>query len=265
MTTRLLLLAALLLLPHRAIAADVPVTYTVEEKPLKAVVAGTPLTFELYTDSACSGPIAHSQVVNVEDTERIVRLKPFNPKNATKKPNTAELRKTLAGVNEDGVLFLKVTGEGIAPVGGACQAQGSLGMVSLPAISVTLRYGYTFPASWGVEAPSPAGLADPTSLFASNARSTAAINALSPTKRYSCSVQTGGKASEIPTNFGYYVPVVDLGACDEVTCTDVTQNGGETDVDCGGSTPCPRCVSGKSCSANSDCTSHVCTGNVCQP
>lgn len=46
-------------------------------------------------------------------------------------------------------------------------------------------------------------------------------------------------------------------------CTDGVQNGTETDIDCGGPT-CAACTPGQGCSGPSDCTSLVCTGNICQ-
>ena len=46
------------------------------------------------------------------------------------------------------------------------------------------------------------------------------------------------------------------------TCTDAIQNGSESDVDCGGSCP-TKCADSKACGAPADCTSGVCTGNVC--
>lgn len=46
------------------------------------------------------------------------------------------------------------------------------------------------------------------------------------------------------------------------TCTDLTENGNETDVDCGGGT-CPACANGLQCALASDCTSGLCTLNVC--
>jgi hypothetical protein len=46
------------------------------------------------------------------------------------------------------------------------------------------------------------------------------------------------------------------------SCTDATKNQDETDIDCGGSCGL-KCVAGKSCKANSDCISNICTGNVC--
>jgi len=63
------------------------------------------------------------------------------------------------------------------------------------------------------------------------------------------------------------------GACDAVTlrcvsdpCADHRRDRYETDVDCGGFDACPRCASGKACSADGDCElGHPCTpGRVCQ-
>ncbi|MEC9464718.1 MAG: SUMF1/EgtB/PvdO family nonheme iron enzyme [Myxococcota bacterium] len=51
------------------------------------------------------------------------------------------------------------------------------------------------------------------------------------------------------------------GVCVEPTCEDATQNGEETDVDCGGS--CGGCGAGLSCLRDSDCESLVCSANVC--
>ena len=55
-------------------------------------------------------------------------------------------------------------------------------------------------------------------------------------------------------------------SCDDVTkvcrapsCTDLAQNGTETDIDCGG-TCTSKCGDGKGCSTGPDCTSNVCTG-----
>ena len=51
--------------------------------------------------------------------------------------------------------------------------------------------------------------------------------------------------------------------CVPASCNDGTQNGSETDVDCGGS--CPDCATGKDCKENADCKSQVCTNLICQP
>jgi hypothetical protein len=46
------------------------------------------------------------------------------------------------------------------------------------------------------------------------------------------------------------------------TCTDGTQNGAESDVDCGGST-CPKCMDGQICGADIDCASNNCMAGTC--
>jgi hypothetical protein len=57
--------------------------------------------------------------------------------------------------------------------------------------------------------------------------------------------------------------------CSVPTCTDMVQNGTETDQDCGGSCatamPAMKCATGLKCMAPGDCVSGDCTGNVCQP
>ena len=51
------------------------------------------------------------------------------------------------------------------------------------------------------------------------------------------------------------------------SCNDMTKNGLETDIDCGGGT-CPSCVDGKRCKVNGDCKNNTCdtttTPNVCK-
>jgi len=63
-------------------------------------------------------------------------------------------------------------------------------------------------------------------------------------------------------------PASDAGAPDAApdvvsagTCTDKQKNGGETDVDCGGS--CPPCGFGNSCKAPTDCASGACAAGKC--
>jgi hypothetical protein len=106
-------------------AADVPTSYTVSDTALKAAVAGTNLTFTLYTDAGCTQQV-HQQVVPIETVAFVSRLKTFTPKNAPKAPKIDEVHETLTGVNAAGNLYLTVTGTGITPVGGACQAQATV-------------------------------------------------------------------------------------------------------------------------------------------
>ncbi|MFT3775809.1 MAG: DNRLRE domain-containing protein [Minicystis sp.] len=53
------------------------------------------------------------------------------------------------------------------------------------------------------------------------------------------------------------------GLCAAPSCTDLAQNGGETDIDCGGSTACPRCQAGQRCVVDGDCASGPCQNGVC--
>jgi hypothetical protein len=52
--------------------------------------------------------------------------------------------------------------------------------------------------------------------------------------------------------------------CVAPTCTDGVENGGESGVDCGGTSTCARCPAGQTCTVPGDCTSLVCSSDVCQ-
>ncbi|MFO0757583.1 MAG: DVUA0089 family protein [Byssovorax sp.] len=59
--------------------------------------------------------------------------------------------------------------------------------------------------------------------------------------------------------------VCDQDVCANPTCNDTVKNGGETDADCGGPcAPAKKCGDGKGCGGPDDCTSGVCTNDVCQ-
>jgi hypothetical protein len=47
------------------------------------------------------------------------------------------------------------------------------------------------------------------------------------------------------------------------SCTDGIKNQGESDVDCGGTTTCPRCPDYKTCTAPTDCATAACTTGYC--
>jgi hypothetical protein len=51
------------------------------------------------------------------------------------------------------------------------------------------------------------------------------------------------------------------GVC--TSCADKTTNGGETDVDCGGTTTCSRCGDNKACKVGTDCFSGRCVAGMC--
>src|SRR5207244_2749308 len=93
-----LMFALVLLAPLSAAAADIPVTYTVEEKKLKDALAGTQLTFTLYRDSACAATQVYSTVIAIENVALITKLKQFTPKNDVKLPKTVALQTTLPAV-----------------------------------------------------------------------------------------------------------------------------------------------------------------------
>jgi hypothetical protein len=126
-TRRLLgAVVATFLLPALASAAPTRVQYDVDASALKAAIAGTPLTFSYYSDSACATPAFDTEVIDIEDVDSIEVLKRFTPKNATKPPKTARIYVTHTGGGPGRWrTYMTVSGTGITPVGPACQAQTS--------------------------------------------------------------------------------------------------------------------------------------------
>lgn len=53
--------------------------------------------------------------------------------------------------------------------------------------------------------------------------------------------------------------------CAPSHCADNATDSGETDRDCGGTTGCPRCPSGRACMDDWDCASQICENNMCMP
>src|SRR5688572_12042828 len=105
-------------------AIDVPVTYDVDQKAFKAAILGTSLTFTLYTDNTCTTS-AGTDTVLAEDVDVLLEaVKLGKVKGGPKPPKIMRLRHTMSGVTAATELFLEVTGTGITPIGGACQAQG---------------------------------------------------------------------------------------------------------------------------------------------
>lgn len=119
-------LAALALLTSASLAsgANFQVTYRVDAKALKSgTPAGTPLTFQLYSDGGCTTAAGGSQVVNVENVALIEQPKLIKMRGAAKPPSVAEIRYAMTGVTPQQQLYATVSGAGISPVGGACQLQ----------------------------------------------------------------------------------------------------------------------------------------------
>jgi hypothetical protein len=54
------------------------------------------------------------------------------------------------------------------------------------------------------------------------------------------------------------------GGAGTINCNDNVKNGGESDVDCGGTGQCQvKCINGKKCTQNTDCASNNCADGVC--
>jgi hypothetical protein len=223
--TRSILAALVLLAPLAARAANVPVTYTVDEKQLKAAVAGTTLTFILYNDAACTSQV-YSGGVLIENVTILARLKQFTPKNSPKRPKTVALEHTLVGVTSVANLYLQVTGTGVVPVGGACQAQGVLVAVASCSDGVQDQ-GETDVDCGGLTSCPRCAVGE------------------------NCSA---GSDCQTSSCMG--------GQCVAASCTDTIKNGNETGIDCGGGT-CPTCGPGQGCLAGSDCTSNICNMGMC--
>jgi hypothetical protein len=280
--------------PMIAQGADVPTSYLVNLNALRASPAGTPFTFALYIDDACTTEVAR-QVVNVEDVEVIEALKQVTPSGATPAPPTARLTATLNGVTVGGNLYLTVTGSGIRPVGGACQVQAAQAAGHLPITRATVSVFKGNPY-YALDVHDTAGpFAGPFGSYCLKPVDRQAVSvaaSLDPNVLHTCDFETpisndpnfcvGGRTP--PCAFyrdgsgGDCILIFDITNCTvpPPTCTDAFKNQDETDVDCGGTT-CPTCQDLRNCNANSDCTSGHCamatsgcrsgsgTGKFCVP
>jgi hypothetical protein len=249
-------------LPLMAWAGDLPVTYNVQDKPLKtSAVAGTQLTFTLYSDPACTQQ-AYQVTIPIEHVTLISKLKLTTPRNAAKAPTTDQIQATVPSVTAaSGNLYLTVTGTGVTPTGAACQPQSAQAAGDMPTIpQVEIR-------SYGV---GNYYIADSSSLLNGNClvggdrQAVAVLAGLGTTTPYKCDLQT-------LTQNGY--PIAFLNGCVELfglsncvaiapSCSDGIMNQDESSVDCGGS-HCPPCVGGQTCNGNADCYTNSCVSGSC--
>ncbi len=275
---RRILLAALLALPCLAPAADLPVLYTVEEKPLKTMaIAGTSLTFELFRDPNCMGAAVYTTSILVENVTTIRRLKQLTPKGDTKLPNTDELSVTLPNVTASGNLYLKVTGTGVVPVGGACQAQAAQ-VVAATCTDTIQNQGETDVDCGGATA-CPRCTVGEMCVAGSDCQSGSCSTGTcqpSCTDMVKNGTETGidcggpnacprcGTGQMCLAGSDCQNGVCSAGTCQAPSCVDGVKNGSETGVDCGGMNACPRCGTGQMCAGGSDCQSGVCSAGTCQ-
>jgi hypothetical protein len=72
-----------------------------------------------------------------------------------------------------------------------------------------------------------------------------------------CKACTDGQHCAVGSDCGSTVCNTATTVCAPASCADITQDGTETDVDCGGGI-CPACAVSLKCNANSDCASNAC-------
>jgi hypothetical protein len=115
---------ALLLLPAVAHAEPFDARYRVQRADWsRSARATSPLSFELFSDAACTQS-AHSASVTAGDTAlSVMTLKEVAVKQAPKPPQILELRALLDVPPLPAPLYLRVTGDPITPDPRACQLQ----------------------------------------------------------------------------------------------------------------------------------------------
>ena len=119
-----LLTMALLAFPVSSLAFDVSVSYDVNAKNFKQVQTGDALSFELYTDPACSDLLHSEMILAGTAALSVEKVKAGKVKGQKPKPlSPLRLRATLAPASVDEEVFLMVGGVGITPAGLTCQPQ----------------------------------------------------------------------------------------------------------------------------------------------
>jgi hypothetical protein len=257
-------LAALVGALGLAHASDLPVTYNVQDKPLKAgALSTTPLTFTLFTDAACTQQV-YQATLPAGNVTLISRLKLATPKGAAKALPTDQIEATLPGVTAGGNLYLSVTGTGVTASGATCQAQAALDQGALTTVpQVSMVYCGPFNTSnWCPQFFVPP--INPVSFALGDRQAAAALQALDPSVPNVCDVQVLAQNGTVARDSNYSPMIFGLANCHALaaTCADGLKDGNESAVDCGGS--CALCTSGGTCNVNGDCRSNNCSGGVCQ-
>ncbi len=232
-------------------ASDLPVTYNVQDKPLKAgAPAGTQLTFTLFSDAACTQQVFQT-MIPVENVTLISKLKLATPKGATKSPATDQIQATLTGVTTSSNVYLTVTGTGVTPTGPTCQPQAGLvrPLANVPVGSVVIQNGGP-PFAWytnvGVTLGANCVYGSGGPILQADPAVVNELLTLDTSKTYLC---TGRFGCNVTFRGDSFVFPLDVPSCSEVTCTDANYG-------CGG--PCPSCPNGYPCTASSECMSGHC-------
>lgn len=123
-SVRTLLASIALLVPSFALAIDLPVNYSIDGKQIKDATAATLVTFDLYSDPACTA-LVHTETVALADVGGVEKVILKKVKNGSKPPKTLRLKTVLVGVTPATAHYLRVTGTGIVGVGDDCQVQAS--------------------------------------------------------------------------------------------------------------------------------------------
>jgi hypothetical protein len=105
-----------------ALAADVPLKYLIEERPLRTTDASASVQIALFTDAACTAS-AFSTTLRLGDIDLLARVPAMTPRGSLAPVKAAEIRHTLRDVTAASPLYARVVGSGIVPVGGECQVQ----------------------------------------------------------------------------------------------------------------------------------------------
>jgi hypothetical protein len=145
----------------------IAVEYRVDLKAWKkGATADTPLLFEISPDPSCS-PVFDDASRTAGDADLIVDEVVAVPvKGAPKPPRTAVLRTTITSSSAPAPLYLRVTGDPVVAVGGACQLQVAGGAGPAGNAGPPGALGTTGPIGPdGSQGPTgPAGPAGPTGL-----------------------------------------------------------------------------------------------------
>ncbi|MBI3245157.1 MAG: hypothetical protein HYZ50_01475 [Deltaproteobacteria bacterium] len=110
--------------PREAQAAELPVSYLVDQAKIKTVSDGTSLFFQLFANASCSGDPLSTTEIAVEAVALLEDVRLLKRTGTTAPAKTARLSHVLSGVSHQPVFFLKVLGAFPFP-GEECQQQAS--------------------------------------------------------------------------------------------------------------------------------------------